>query len=221
MDSVDRDARVCANRATLSFVMLRTALFVATLIASSACDRGGREAAAIPRDPLPSRRDLGPYPVIVPLDWRAINAAGQPEGIPTLPGTTVHRILIRGATLLTEPTRADAELPEAVLVEAVEDFGPITDASLATFAEERLATVARAGFAPRLTERRILRCQLSTEPVGKFVIARSLPLDQRLEVYYLVRDRRNVWRIGYLIRPSDEARWRAWFEEIESETPSP
>lgn len=188
----------------------------------AACDRPRRdEPRSHPSVALQSRRDLGPYPVIVPLDWRAINANGEPETIPSIPGRTAHRILIRGALLLTEPPRSGAELPEAVLVESVGDFGPITEASLEAFAQERLATVARAGLQPRLAERRILDSQLSTERVGKLVLVRNTGLDHRVEVDYVVRDRGNVWQIGYLIRPSDVERWQPWFEEIESETRSP
>jgi hypothetical protein len=60
---------------------------------------------------IPSRGDLlasgGIYPVIIPLDWVLIDAKGEEESLPRLPGATVHRILVKGALLATESQRYD------------------------------------------------------------------------------------------------------------------
>jgi hypothetical protein len=65
----------------------------------------------------PSRRELGPYPLILPLDWILIGPQGEAEPIPHLEGVVVHRILIRGALVATEGGHRAIATKDCVLVQ--------------------------------------------------------------------------------------------------------
>src|SRR4051812_44322768 len=67
----------------------------------------------------------GIYPVTVPLGWKLVNEAGQPEDIPSVPGAPFHRIIAKGAILAQPPgpTRASSE---ALMFTALHEPAPIT-----------------------------------------------------------------------------------------------
>jgi hypothetical protein len=167
----------------------------------------------------PSRADLladgGIYPVMIPLGWVFIDAEGQEEGIPAVPGAMVHRILAKGALMATE--RQSADEPEMVTVRKYNFQGPVNEAILNRYAEIVGAGLHRQGIASDLEVVGLMRCSLSEEPCGKLLVRHMAPNDRRVEYRYLLRDRqRQPWELVYLVRSSNLDAWRPLLAEIEA-----
>jgi len=165
----------------------------------------------------PSRAELlehgGVYPVVVPLGWKLIGSAGEDVPIPPVPGAPFHRILAQGALLATEEART--EQAEMMMVRHFPLPAPITN-MLDRYADAVMGTLAKQGLNPRLDEKRIGTCTLSDEPCAKVVVSRLAPRDGRLEIHFLVRDKKDVtWELTYLLRQAEIDRWRPLLAEVE------
>ena len=174
---------------------------------------------APPPSPLPSRADLlkdgGLYPIPVPLGWKVIDETGQEVDIPAVPGHPFHRILARGALLVTEGDRADQ--PEVMMLRPYPlPPGPITLGVLDRYVSIVTADLAKRGVALRLTARQITTCTLSNEPCAKVVVDRTAPTDTRAEIHYLVRDKtRQSWELVYLVCRENLSAWTPLLAEID------
>lgn len=171
----------------------------------------------------PLRADLlasgGIYPVMIPLGWVFIDAEGQKEAIPLVPGTTVHRILAKGALMATESQSADE--PEMMTVRQYDFQGPVNAAVLHRYAEIVGAGLKKQGIPSDLEVVGLMRCAVSEEPCGKLLVRHMAQNDRRVEYRYLLRDRqRQPWELVYLVRSSNLNAWRPLLSEIEESPPA-
>jgi hypothetical protein len=166
----------------------------------------------------PSRADLlkegGLYPVIVPLGWKLIGSAGEDVAIPAVPGHACHRFLARGALLATEVER-NAH-PELMTVRQVRFVGPVTAEVLDRCAAVVVDALANQGVKPRVDDKRVGVCALSSEACGRIAIRRMAFGDRRMEIHYLLRDQKHQpWELSYLVRQANVESWRPLFAEMD------
>jgi hypothetical protein len=160
------------------------------------------------------QRDVGLYPVPLPLGWKLIGAKGEDVPIPAVANAPFHRIHAQGGLLATESRQGNP--PELMMLRPYPLPGPPSNEILEKYTKSVLDAGKKQDFRPQVVAEQIAPCAYSDEPCIKLVVQRSAATDKRTEVHYLLRDRGGQsWELVYLLRMESLRAWVPLFAEID------
>ncbi|MHB8954685.1 MAG: hypothetical protein ACYC4U_17060 [Pirellulaceae bacterium] len=133
--------------------------------------------------------------MIIPLGWVFINANGENENIPRMPGSPVYRIVAKG-TVLAVGSERSAET-ELAMFRRYTLPGTVDEQILERYKRIVMDRFARQGVVAEVESAYVASYALSDKPCENLVVTRTAAHERRVEIPYLLHDRcRQFWRFA-------------------------